>query len=135
MEDFTFWDIPTHPSRHTRMKKDEVSINNKKENHSVTFNQEVSKEIIEAGFIRYRIRQDNITGEIHFVFVKDPAVGTKFNVTGKEKKNITCTNKIIVERLYRHFSLQSSIQRYIGKISRNLSNSDQYYTVRIDFRK
>jgi len=135
MEDFTFWDLPSHPSWHNRMKDDEVSINNKKENHSVTFNQRTSKQIIDGGFVNYRIREDNITGEIHFVFVKDKTIGTRFNITGKANKNITCANRVMVERLYKHFGLQSETTRYIGKISCNLSNSEEYYTVKVVFKQ
>jgi len=133
MQEFKFWDIPVSlRTGHARMKEDEMSINCKKGNHSITFNQEVSKSIIDRGLTRLRIGEMPYADDIYLVVGREKDGGMRICRTGKKVKNITCSNKEAVKRLYQRLGISDSVERYIAHISKNISNSQDYFTVRIN---
>lgn len=131
MEDFTFYDFNSNGvGIRTKLNSKEIAVNCKKSNYSVTFNQITSKEILDGSFITYRVREDNITGALHFVFTKDNTIGSKFCATGSSK-NVLISSKKLVEFLKSKFKLEGQ-ERYILQISPNCSHSEMYYTVKIE---
>lgn len=128
MEDFTFYDF-TSNERGRRLQKNQFSINHKKGNFSVTFCIETSKQILDRELMFVRIRKDNITGDLHFIFNKQ--TGCKISVTGKSSKNVTIINKEFAMFFVKELRLSSDSDRDIAEHSNNLSNSGDYLTYKI----
>lgn len=129
MEDFTFYDFTSSDGKR-RLQENQFSINHKKSNHSVTVCQQLSTTILNTKLLYLRIRKDNITGDIHFVFNRE--VGCKITTNGSsENKNVTIINKPLVEFLVKELSLSESSERDVLELSKNLSNSPDYLTYKI----
>jgi len=130
MEDYTFDDFDKSCTR-SKLQENEISINYKKSNHTVTFNQDVSAEIVIGGLTHVRIRKDNITGDIHFVFNNTTGCAATIRNT-KGAKNIIIINKDLVDFLVKELNLDKNVSRSVIEISGNLANrSSEYLTYKI----
>lgn len=128
MEDFTFFDFDKSP-RGCVMKADEFSLNHKAQYYTITFNMEVSTMIRKGGYKYLRIRHDNITGELHFIFTKNK--GLQFSTEKNHAKNITIKNKDMVLFLINKLNISYNSVRTAIKISKNLANSNEFLTFKI----
>lgn len=124
MEDFTFFDFDKKSSLVNSIGPNKFAINNKKGNYTVVMNIEDSKAIIDANLMRLRLRQDNITGALHFVF--NSTVGATCVI--KNKKNVAVANKDMVEFLVKALGYASTTERVLVEISDNLSRTRDYVT-------
>lgn len=128
MEDYTFYDFETRPQS-ARMSDNELSINHSEKNKSITFNIQVSDEIIQSGLMKLRVRKDNITGDLHLILNREH--GSKITFTGKTRKNVTVINKALAEFLVKELQLDEKSIRDVINISKNISNSNEYRTYKI----
>lgn len=124
MEDFTFFDFEKKSSLVNSIGANKFAINNKRGNYTVVMNIEDSKDIIDANLMRLRLRQDNITGALHFVF--NATVGATCII--KNKKNVTVANRDLVEFLIKALGYPSTTERVLVDISDNLSRTRDYVT-------
>ena len=124
MEDFTFFDFEKKSSLVNSIGPNKFAINNKRGNYTVVMNIEDSKAIIDANLMRLRLRQDNITGALHFVF--NATVGATCII--KNKKNVTVANKDLVEFLIKALGYTNTSERVLVDISDNLSRTRDYVT-------
>ena len=124
MEDFTFFDFDKKSSLVNSIGANKFAINNKRGNYTVVMNIEDSKAIIDANLMRLRLRQDNITGALHFVF--NATVGATCII--KNKKNVTVANKDLVEFLIKALGYTNTSERVLVDISDNLSRTRDYVT-------
>lgn len=124
MEDFTFFDFEKKSSLVNSIGPNKFAINNKRGNYTVVMNIEDSKAIIDANLMRLRLRQDNITGALHFVF--NSTVGASCVI--KNKKNVTVVNKELVEFLMKALGYGNATERVLVDISDNLSRTRDYVT-------
>lgn len=124
MEDFTFFDFESKSSLSNTIGPNKFAINNKKNYYSVVMNIEDSKEIIDANLMRLRLRQDNITGALHFVF--NATVGATCVI--KNKKNVAVSNKQLVEFLISALGFDKTTERVLVDISDNLSRTKDFIT-------
>lgn len=128
MEDFTFYDFGNGSS--CRIGDDQIAINHKKNNYSITFSQTKSKEILKSGLKRVRIRVDNITGEIHFVINND--FGAILGRTGSGSSvNVKIGNKQLVKFLCNRLKFDEKSDRDLVYISNDLANNKDYITYKI----
>lgn len=123
MEDFTFFDFESKGTSfgiapHT------FAINRKKGNYTVVMSKSDSKTIIENNLLRLRLRQDNITGDLHFVF--NATTGAKCVV--KNKHNVTVANRELVEFLTKALGYEENGERVIADISEDIANTKEYVT-------
>lgn len=124
MEDFTFFDFEKKSSLANSIGPNKFAINNKRGNYTVVMNIEDSKAIIDANLMRLRLRQDNITGALHFVF--NSTVGATCVI--KNKRNVTIANKELVEFLVKALGYSNTSERVLVDISDNLSRTRDYVT-------
>ena len=124
MEDFTFFDFDKKSSLVNSIGPNKFAINNKKGNYTVVMNIEDSKVIIDANLMRLRLRQDNITGALHFVF--NTTNGAACCI--KNKRNVTVSNKDLVEFLIKALGYDKTTERVLVDISDNLSRTRDYVT-------
>lgn len=126
MEDFTFFDFEKNGTvRDRTIESGSAAINYKKKNAYLSFGIEDSQDIIKRNLMRMRVRLDNITGAIHFVFNADQGA----TATIKNKKNLNFSNQQLVEFLCDKLKLEKKEgKRYIIKIGKNLSNTDGFMT-------
>ena len=132
MEDFTFFDFESRNWR-SRMEDDEFAVNHSVSYKSVTFNQAISEEIIRSGLTKVRIRKDNITGDLHFVFNSEN--GSRITVTGKTRKNVVVANRSLVGFLVEQLRLDEDSARDVMHLSKNLANAGGYLTYKIMKKK
>lgn len=124
VEDFTFFDFEKKSSLANSIGPNKFAINNKRGNYTVVMNIEDSKAIIDAGLMRLRLRQDNITGAMHFVF--NATVGAACCI--KNKRNVAVSNKDLVEFLIKSLGYDKATERVLVDISDNLSRTRDYVT-------
>lgn len=122
--DFTFFDFERTSSLANNIGPNKFAINNKKGNYTVVMNIEDSRAIIDASLMRLRLRQDNITGALHFVF--NATVGASCVV--RNKKNVAVANKQLVGFLVNALGYESTTERILVDISDNLSRTRDYVT-------
>ena len=129
---FIEWEVPTKRQGGPQMKENECSLysfqNRKNPVTSITLNNKVSKELREKNLVYISIRQDDITGEIGFVFSEDR--GLKMSTTGKEQDNLKLACKEWTERLLKVLKLERE-KRYILTLSNNLSKIDDVIFMKI----
>ena len=130
MEDFTFFDFDKNGSvRERSIEPGTAAINYKKKNGYLSFGIDESKEIIKRNLMRMRVRLDNITGAIHFVFNAEQGATAVI----KNKKNINLNNQQLVDFLCEKLKLEKKDgSRYIIKIGKNLSNTQGFITYNIN---
>ena len=124
MEDFTFFDFESKKGQGNMIGPNKFAVNNKKGNYSVVINADDSKTIIDGILLRLRIRQDNITGALHFVF--NATTGAVCIV--RNNKNVTVSNKDLVEFLIDLLGYPKSTERVLVDMSENLSRTKDYVT-------
>ncbi len=124
MEDFTFFDFESKKGQGNMIGPNKFAVNNKKGNYSVVINADDSKTIIDGNLLRLRIRQDNITGALHFVF--NATTGAVCIV--RNNKNVTVSNKDLVEFLIDLLGYPKSTERVLVDMSENLSRTKDYVT-------
>lgn len=133
MNDFIYHDFPVSNRGGKKMGKDEFSLNLTDKSNAVTFNQETSNQVKEAGFKKMRVMENAITGELYFVF--NHTDGMSFAFTGQSsdhparKPNATFNNKRLASFLVSKLGLQEG--RHILKLSDNLAKTDDYLTFKI----
>lgn len=127
MEDFTFYDFSTSVGKGRKLEENTFSINNKKGNRYVTFCKSKSIEIINGGYKYLRVREDNITGDLHFVFTKN--IGLKFNYKDSAT-SVLIMNKQLVDFLLEKLSAKNE-DRVVCRLSDNISRADDFLTYKI----
>ena len=133
MNDFIYHDFPVSNRGGKKMGKDEFSLNLTDKSNAVTFNQDTSNQVKEAGFKKMRVMENVITGELYFVF--NHTDGVSVNFTGQSSgrpsrmPNATFNNKRLASFLVSKLRLQEG--RHILKLSGNLAKTDDYLTFKI----
>lgn len=122
--DFTFFDFEKKSSLVHAIGPNKFAVNNKKGNYTVVMNVDDSKAIIDANLLRLRLRQDNITGALHFVF--NATAGATCVI--RNKKNVAVANKDLVDFLVSALGYSRSTERFLVDISDNLSRTKDYVT-------
>lgn len=128
---FIDWKLPSS-ARGNRMENDEISIVfQQRKYYSLTFNQTLSKEFLKLGYTRINIKQDDITGEIGIEINKEN--GLLLSKTGEEESsfNYKLNSKEWVLRLHKSLGLNADGQRYVLKLTNNLSRIDKCMFFRI----
>lgn len=101
MEDYTFYDFET-PNQDSRIIAEGTAvIYYRSKGKYLIFGKTESEKILKSGLLRMRIRVDNITGAIHFVFNK-----TQGATSNTKSKNIRFTNGDLVEFLMIQLGLE-----------------------------
>ncbi|MBP3573620.1 MAG: hypothetical protein J6J71_03315 [Prevotella sp.] len=129
MEDFTFFDFDKAVNvRDRAIEPGKAAINYKKTGSYLSFGITESTDIINGNLLKMRVRVDNITGAIHFVFNKEQGATAAI----RNKKNIVLTNKQLVDFLMQRLHLEAKDgERYIINIGKNLSNTDGFITYNV----
>lgn len=105
------------------MSNDEIALNYLEgKYYCLTFNQDVTKDIIAGGYTHINIKQDDITGEIGLEVNKEK--GLLLSRSGKKSLNMKMSSKDWVIRLYKTFNIPIG-ERRILKITKNLSTIDK----------
>lgn len=127
---FQDWDIPNHrKGGRGKMSSDEIALNYlERKYYCLTFNQDVTKDIIAGGYTHLNIKQDDITGEIGLDVNKEK--GLLLSRSGKKSLNMKMSSKDWVIRLYKAFNIPIG-ERRILKITKNLSTIDKCMFFRI----
>jgi hypothetical protein len=127
MEDFTFFDFDKPNSvRDRAIDEGTAAINYKKKNGYLSFGQSESIGIARSELLKLRVRIDNITGAMHFVFNKDHGAAVTVR---NSKKSICICNQQLVDFLCERLNLEKKDgSRYIIKIGKNLSNTEDFVT-------
>ena len=129
---FIAWELPSGRSG-GKMKEDKISlIYNEKGTRSITFNQTITKKILEKGYKFINLSQDDITGEIglEVKYVN----GVYLGVTGDKKHgsfNSKMSSAQWVKRVADVLKLSKDGKRHVLKISGNLSKVDKCMFFRI----
>lgn len=131
--DFTFFDFEskrggrnTIPERGFQL----YILKGKSQNYTLSMGKLVSKQIIEKGLDKMRIRVDNITGQIHLVFNK--TIGKSLNKPPKGSCICRVGGRELVKCIIDHMggvlTPQNAALKLIGDCSPDLSNSKDYAT-------
>lgn len=129
MEDFTFFDFDKKsPVRDRTIEPGKAAINYKKTGAYLSFGITESLDIIKGNLLKMRVRVDNITGAMHFVFNKDQGATAAI----RNKRNITLMNKQLVDFLMERLHLEAKDgQRYLINIGKNMSNAEGFITYNV----
>ena len=129
MEDFTFYDFDKSSNVRDRViEAGKAAINYKKTGSYLSFGVNESSAIIKGGLLKMRVRVDNITGAMHFVFNKDQGA----TAAVRNKKNVVLTNKQLVDFLIERLRIEAKEnERYLINIGKNLSNTDNFITFNV----
>ena len=94
---------------------------------------EASAIVVKKGLTHFRLRRDKATGELHIIFL--------FDTTGKcapitfetnnETRRVRFNNKQLCDFLARHAGVEGNFSPIYFELSKDLSNSDQYATFKI----
>jgi hypothetical protein len=129
MEDYTFYDFEKQPSTH-RIVQGTAALNFKNSNKYLIFGIEESRYISKSGLLKMRIRVDNITGALHFVFNK-----TQGATAAVKDNNVKVVNADLVDFLMNYLSLGKKEGRYIINIGSDLSKTKDYITYKVTVNK
>lgn len=129
MEDYTFYDFEKQPSTH-RIVQGTAALNFKNSNKYLIFGIEESRYISKSGLLKMRIRVDNITGALHFVFNK-----TQGATAAVKDNNVKVVNADLVDFLMNYLSLGKKEGRYIINIGNDLSKTKDYITYKVTVNK
>ena len=127
MEDFTFYDFEKKHTGRT-LEGLQFSVNRKPGQCMVYFNPLLSEMISKKRLTHLRVREDNITGELHFVFNKER--GIPINAKDNHVKNIIVRNKELTTFLATKTGHSNDRMFYI-KTTSDLSNSKDYCTIKL----
>ena len=123
-EDFTFFDFDEGNDSRRRLKDDEFSLNTKGKTTAITFNKTVSDEISMSGLELARIRRDNLTGDLFFVFNNSHGC----QISGKGKNIAIRVRKFVIGLC----SLMEIKNDYVKmRMSKNLARTSEYLTYKI----
>lgn len=126
MEDFTFFDFAPATGQGRKLEENTFGVNNKLGNRYVTFSKNKSNEIIDGEFDHLRVREDNITGDLCFVFTKN--TGLPFNY--KNKKSIIINSKQLVDFLSSKMGVNLG-ENKVFKLSENMAKTNDFLTYKI----
>lgn len=126
MEDFTFYDFDGNSDKRKIHKGTAVVMFKSEHNKYLLFGKTETEEIKKRGLIKMRVRVDNITGEIHFVFNKEHGAKA-VNI----ERNLKFTNTDLVVFLMEHLNLGKKEGRYIINIGENLSRTNEFITYKV----
>lgn len=129
MEDFTFYDFNGNPDKR-KIQKGTAVVMFKSGHKYLLFGKTETDEINKSGLIKMRVRVDNITGEIHFVFNKNHGAEAV-----NRERNLKFTNADLVVFLMEHLNLGKKEGRYIINIGSDLSKTKDYITYKVTVNK
>ena len=125
MEDFTFYDFDK-PQQFRRIVQGTAVINSKKSGKYLIFGIDDSADIIRSKLLKMRVRVDNITGVLHFVFNKEQGAA----VVVKDNNAKLC-NAELVDFLVDYLHLSKKEERHVINIGENLSRTNEYITYKV----
>lgn len=127
MEDYTFYDFDNSNQDSRIIAEGTAVIYYRTKNKYLIFGKTESEEILRSGLIKMRVRVDNITGAIHFLFNKEQGA-----VSNTKSKNVRFTNSELVEFLMVQLGLERKEgSRYIISIGQNLSRTSDFITYKV----
>ena len=121
---FKYFDLSKKSS--PKMQDDEISISSKKGCYKLTFNKRISEMVTNAGLKRFRIGQDEVTGEVRILFGN---FEDSLEFTVSKSTNITIANKSLIGILTHVFALKEALTTLY--LSKNLANSKDFIVFRI----
>ncbi len=129
--DYTFFDFTSSRNPSNVIRHGTFTITIHLNSRLISFGQKESKEIIDSGLTNLRIRLDNITGAIHFIFNKEN--GTTFR---SAKGRVVVQNKELINFLLDKFNVaKKDVGRYVFNISDNIAKSKDYLTYLVTYTK
>lgn len=127
MEDYTFYDFDNSNQDSRIIAEGTAVIYYRTKNKYLIFGKTESEEILRSGLIKMRVRVDNITGAIHFLFNKEQGAASN-----TKSKNVRFTNSELVEFLMVQLGLERKEgSRYIISIGQNLSRTSDFITYKV----
>lgn len=127
MEDYTFYDFDNSNQDSRIIAEGTAVIYYRTKNKYLIFGKTESEEILRSGLIKMRVRVDNITGAIHFLFNKEQGA-----TSNTKSKNVRFTNSELVEFLMVQLGLERKEgSRYIISIGQNLSRTSDFITYKV----
>lgn len=127
MEDYTFYDFDNSNQDSRIIAEGTAVIYYRTKNKYLIFGKTESEEILRSGLIKMRVRVDNITGAIHFLFNKETGA-----TSNTKSKNVRFTNSELVEFLMVQLGLERKEgSRYIISIGQNLSRTSDFITYKV----
>lgn len=114
-------------SRHTNRQS-------KSNSYRTAFSTPVSEIVFLKGLTHFRIRRDNITGDLHFIFLKDTS-GQYAQVTWEgmagDNRQVRMYNKELCNFFANQIGIKGDFSPTYWQLSGDLSNSDDYATFKI----
>lgn len=127
MEDYTFYDFDNSNQDSRIIAEGTAVIYYRTKNKYLIFGKTESEEILRSGLVKMRVRVDNITGAIHFLFNKEQGAASN-----TKSKNVRFTNSELVEFLMVQLGLERKEgSRYIISIGQNLSRTSDFITYKV----
>lgn len=127
MEDYTFYDFDNSNQDSRIIAEGTAVIYYRTKNKYLIFGKTESEEILRSGLIKMRVRVDNITGAIHFLFNKEQGAASN-----TKSKNVRFTNSELVEFLMVQLGLERKEgSRHIINIGQNLSRTSDFITYKV----
>lgn len=127
MEDYTFYDFDNSNQDSRIIAEGTAVIYYRTKNKYLIFGKTESEEILRSGLVKMRVRVDNITGAIHFLFNKEQGA-----TSNTKSKNVRFTNSELVEFLMVQLGLERKEgSRYIISIGQNLSRTSDFITYKV----
>jgi hypothetical protein len=127
MEDYTFYDFDNSNQDSRIIAEGTAVIYYRTKNKYLIFGKTESEDILRSGLVKMRVRVDNITGAIHFLFNKDTGAASN-----TKSKNVRFTNSELVEFLMVQLGLERKEgSRYIISIGQNLSRTSDFITYKV----
>lgn len=127
MEDFTFFDFKPNAKGRGTLYHNEARLTNGMQNKTLYFNARIRGLVFSMGLTKLRIRKDNLTGDVHFVFNKD----TGLPCGGVTKKNLYFANKEMICALYDILGLDKNNKIYTLTLSDNMAKGGEFLTYKI----
>lgn len=127
MEDYTFYDFDNSNQDSRIIAEGTAVIYYRTKNKYLIFGKTESEEILRSGLIKMRVRVDNITGAIHFLFNKETGA-----TSNTKSKNVRFTNSELVEFLMVQLGLERKEgSRHVISIGQNLSRTSDFITYKV----
>lgn len=136
--DFEFIDFaPSNSGRGTRLSHEYyVSIsrhtNSRNKSYRITFSQSVSDCVMSRGLKNLRIRRDNVTGDLHIIFLNaNDMQCARVTYDKKSTGRVILNNKQLCAFFAQLADLSGDFSPIHFELSRDLSNSEMYATYQI----
>ena len=128
--DFSFVDLPPI---YAKLKSNEISINRRNKKHSITVNQNTSKEILQQGVYKYAGLMTNKTGDIALVFnnVNGVPIITDARVKKSGYGNVIINSKKLVERLV---DLLGVKENYVVATIKEISKTSEHMAFQVSMK-